>query len=65
MRTWFSSQGVEVNIAELALQHDVRSSLEKVYDKYKYIEEVREALQLWNNYIEKQLPKEFLELIKE
>lgn len=65
MRTWFSSQGVEVNIAELALQHDVRSSLEKVYDKYKYIEEVREALQLWNNYIEKQLPKEFLELIEE
>lgn len=65
MRTWFSSQGIAVNVAELALQHDVRSSLEKVYDKYKYIEEVREALQLWNNFIEQQLPDEFLELIRE
>ena len=65
MRTWFSSQGIAVNIAELALQHDVRSSLEKIYDKYKYIEEVREALQLWNDYIESQLPEEFLELIRE
>ena len=65
MRTWFSSQGIAVNIAELALQHDVRSSLEKVYDKYKYIEEVREALQLWNDFVESQLPEEFLELIRE
>lgn len=65
MRTWFSSQGIAVNISELALQHDVRSALEKVYDKYKYVEEVRNALQQWNDYIEKQLPQEFLDLFRE
>lgn len=63
MRTWMSSQGVPVNIAELALQHDVRSALEKVYDRYKYTEEVRTALQQWNDYVEKGLPPEFLEII--
>lgn len=65
MRTWFSSKRIAVNIAELALQHDVRSSLEKVYDKYKYIEEMRWALQQWNDYVESQLPQEYLDLIRE
>ncbi len=65
IRTWFSSQDIPVKIAELALQHDVRSSIEKVYDKYSYVEEVREALQKWNDYIESQLPETFLELIKD
>lgn len=65
MRTWMSSQGVPVNIAELSLQHDVRSALEKVYDRYKYTDEVRTALQQWNDYVEKNLPPEFLELIAE
>ena len=60
-----SSQGVPVNIAELSLQHDVRSALEKVYDRYKYTDEVRTALQQWNDYVEKNLPPEFLELIAE
>lgn len=64
MRTWMSSKGIPVNIAELALQHDVRSALEKVYDHYKYTEEVRNALQQWNDYLESQLPPEFLSLIK-
>lgn len=63
MRTWMSSQGIPVNIAELSLQHDVRSALEKVYDRYKYTDEVRAALQQWNDYVEKSLPPEFLELI--
>lgn len=64
MRTWMSSKGIPVNIAELALQHDVRSALEKVYDRYKYTDEVRNALQQWNDYLESQLPPEFLSLIK-
>ncbi len=63
MRSWMSSQNIPVIIAELALQHDVRSSIEKVYDKYSYVEEIRQALQRWNDYVEKSLPPEFLELI--
>ena len=64
MRSWMSSQDIPVKIAELALQHDVRSSIEKVYDKYSYVEEIRQALQRWNDYVETQLPPEFLSLIK-
>ena len=63
MRSWMSEQNIPVKIAEMALQHDVRSSIEKVYDKYSYIEEIRDALQQWNDYVEKSLPPEFLELI--
>ena len=47
MRSWMSSQDIPVKIAELALQHDVRSAIEKVYDKY----------------IEGLLPQRFLELL--
>lgn len=64
MRTWFSSQSIPVNISELALQHDVRSQIEKVYDKYKYTEEVRAALQKWNDYICKDLPENYSKLLK-
>ena len=63
IRTWLSSKDVKVNVAELTLQHDVRSKLEKTYDKYSFIEEVRQALQMWADYVEKQLPPRFLELI--
>ena len=55
---------MEVNIAELTLQHDVRSKLEKTYNKYSFTEEVRHALQMWGDYVESQLPPEFLSLIK-
>ena len=50
-------------ISELALTHDVRSQLQKTYDKHDYIEEVRVAMQLWDDYIESGLLKEFLELV--
>ena len=63
LRTWLSTNKIPVHIAELAIQHNVRSALEKIYDKNKYQEEIRDALQLWNNYIESGLPTEFLELI--
>ena len=49
--------------SELALTHDVRTSLQKIYDKNDYINGVRDALQKWNDYIESQLPNEYLELI--
>lgn len=64
IRTWLTSKGVEVNIAELTLQHDVRSKLEKTYNKYSFTEEVRLALQMWGDYVASQLPPEFLSLIK-
>lgn len=64
MRSWMSSQDIPVKIAELSLQHDVRSSIEKVYDKYSYVEEIRQALQRWNDYVETQLPTEFSSLLK-
>lgn len=65
MKTWLVSEGKQNEfISELALTHDVRSSIQKTYDKYTYLDELRNAFTLWNNYIETQLPKEFKELIK-
>ena len=68
MKTWLvSDDGGAVNefFSELALTHDVRTSLQKIYDKNDYINGVRDALQKWNDYIESQLPNEYLELIKD
>ncbi len=65
LKTWLVSEGNQTEyISELALTHDVRSQLQKTYDKHDYIEEVRVAMQLWDDYIESGLPKEFLELLK-
>ncbi|MGN1281387.1 MAG: tyrosine-type recombinase/integrase [Succinivibrio sp.] len=65
LKTWLVSEGCQNEfISELALTHDVRSSLQKTYDKYNYIQPLLEALQQWNDYIETMLPDEFLELLK-
>ena len=55
----------EVNelYSELALTHDVRTVLQKTYDKNSYLEVVRNALQLWNDFIEALLPEEYLLLL--
>ncbi len=64
MKTWLLAKGNQNEfISELCLTHDVRSALQKTYDKNEYIEEVRAALQLWNDYIESNLPDEFKQLI--
>lgn len=65
MKTWLVSEGNENEfISELALTHDVRSSLQKTYDKFNYLEPLTKAIQKWNDYLESQLPAEFLEMIK-
>lgn len=66
MKTWLVSEGKQSEfISELALTHDVRSTNLKKYNKYDYIEELRNAMQLWDDYIESGLPKKFLELLIE
>lgn len=65
MKTWLVSEGCQNEfISELALTHDVRSTIQKTYDKYDYIQPLLEALQQWNDYVEAMLPKEYLELLK-
>lgn len=65
MKTWLVSEGCQNEfISELALTHDVRSTIQKTYDKYNYIQPLLDALQQWNDYVEVMLPEEYLELLK-
>ena len=65
LKTWLIAEGDQTEfISELALTHDVRSSLQKTYDKNNYLKEVKAALQLWNDYLEKDLPMEFKKLLR-
>lgn len=64
LKTWLVSEGgVNEFYSELALTHDVRTVLQKTYDKNSYLEGVRNALQLWNDFIEALLPEEYLLLL--
>lgn len=63
VRTWMSCNGINEVIAELCLQHDVRSTIEKTYNKNKHLEEMKDALQKWADYLDTQLTDEFKELI--
>ncbi len=65
MKTWLIAKGGQNEfISELALTHDVRSDLQKTYDKNDYVEDVRKALQLWNDFLAENLPQEFQSLLQ-
>jgi integrase len=51
VRTRLSALRVPEQIAELVIGHAKRG-LVRVYDQHKYIDEMREALTLWNNKLE-------------
>jgi hypothetical protein len=48
VRTNLSALGVDDHIAELVLGHG-RKGLQRVYDRHRYLPEIRSALTKWNN----------------
>lgn len=51
-RTWFTENGVEYTIAEMCLSHDVGSRVSLAYNRYELLEERREVMQRWADYVE-------------
>ena len=50
MRTGLSALGVQDRIAELTIGHRVQG-LHKVYDQYSFLQERRDALTRWEQYL--------------
>lgn len=66
MKSWLMSDSADnMFLAELCLTHDVRSEIQKTYDDKSYMKGISKCLQKWNDYVESQLPNEYLELIKD
>lgn len=63
MKTWLKENGIDELTAEQALTHEIRTTLQKTYDKKDYTKDILTALQLYDDYLETQLPEEFLYLI--
>lgn len=50
--------------ADLALDHQILNQVQKAYNHADYLPVVRKALEVWDNYLETQLPPAYLELIR-
>lgn len=62
--TWLYEQGTRSEIAEMCLAHMPKSQVVRAYLKTDWLEERREAMQQWADYLEgAQLTPAFLELI--
>ena len=54
-RTYLTQKGIDSMIAELAIAHSpatVKGKLEAIYDRYDYLDEIKQAFQLMNDYCE-------------
>lgn len=63
-RTWAAEYMVSSDVAEMALAHAPKNQLIATYNKYNYFRERHEALCLWNEYLCRMLPDQFLNLIQ-
>ena len=50
-RTWAANQGVDRIVAELCLSHEVRSKVERTYDRSDRLEERRALMEKWSKEI--------------
>lgn len=51
-RTYLADQGVPFEVAEACLSHTVGSQVAKTYNKSTYLEQRKEAMQLWGDFVE-------------
>lgn len=63
-RTWFASKHMPFEAAEMCLAHADNSKIVRTYQKYDFLEERRDMLQQWNEFVISQLPPEFANLLK-
>lgn len=62
-RTWFEENGVKFEVAETILSHKVHDSTYRAYVRTDYLEERREAMQRWSNYISSQFVGSVIEMM--
>ncbi|MDD6176391.1 MAG: tyrosine-type recombinase/integrase [Ruminobacter sp.] len=62
--TYLASIGCDYRAYETLLAHEVKGTIEGIYNHYDYFKEKMEAAILWNNYIESILPANFKKLLK-
>lgn len=53
-RTWFEKNNIKYEVAETCLSHKVGDSTYRAYVRTDYLDERREVMQLWSNYISSQ-----------
>lgn len=53
-RTWFEKNNIRYEIAETCLSHKVGDSTYRAYVRTDYLEERREVMQKWSNYVSSQ-----------
>lgn len=51
-RTWLEQQGVKFEVAEACLSHFVGNSTVKAYRRTDYLDERREVMQKWSDYLD-------------
>ena len=63
--TYLRENGYDWETAELALTHEIKKTgNDRAYDGRQLEEQTRKALTAWNDFILKQLPQNFLELLE-
>lgn len=59
LATFLTSNKVPVSITRMCIAHKVATVLDATYDKYDFIQEKREAFNLWHEYVATQLSDKF------
>ena len=54
-RTWMAENNVRFEVAEACLAHQEKSAVVRAYSRTDYLEERREVMQRWNDFVDSQL----------
>lgn len=54
-RTWMAENNVRFEVAEACLAHQEKSAVVRAYSRTDYLEERREVMQRWNDFVDKKL----------
>lgn len=54
-RTWMAENDVRFEVAEACLAHQEKSAVVRAYSRTDYLEERREVMQRWNDFVDSQL----------
>ena len=52
VRSWAAKQGIAEPVAERMLGHGPKNKLQRTYDTYSYMDELRVAFQRWADHVE-------------
>ena len=50
-RTWLATAGVQFEVAEMCLAHQEKSAVVRAYNRADYLEQRRDVMKKWNDYV--------------